>query len=281
VLKVPDRLLRAALPASVGAPARQQNHDSRNPDAQSSSGFPPPALRRAALHEVYAACEADASVATGFALALARQIRRERPLIWVRQDLLDAEAGFPNPPGLVEFGLDPAGIVRVRARDAQAALQAGLEAARCPSAGVAFIELWGETRALDLTASRRLALAAKTSGVVVLLARSAATPQPSAAETRWRVGAAPSRALPANAPGHPTFAIRLLRDRGGVAGREWRVEWNRDAGCFEDRTDVQAASRQPGGGAPLSRGMVPVSLDRPGAQGQRARDANPLLRDAG
>ncbi|MCQ4189807.1 hypothetical protein NEI07_09400, partial [Methylocystis sp. NLS-7] len=88
--------------------------------------------------------------------------------------------------------------------------------------------------------------------------RVSASPAPSAAASRWLVRAAPSRALAANAPGSAAFAIFLLRQRGGAAGQEqheWRVEWNRDRGAFEDRTfDASSLSGPvaslPVGGAP-------------------------------
>ena len=216
-----------------------------------------PSLSRAALHEFYAAAESDAAGTTGAALAFARLAAGDRTVLWVRHDLLDHESGAPYPPGLAEFGIDPARLIFVRARDVQAALQAGLDGARSAAPGAVVVELRGEAKALDLTASRRLALAAQASGTPVLLARSAAQPQPSAAQTRWRVRAAPSRALAANAPGHPAFFLSLLRHRGGQAPDEWHLEWNRDRGCFADAN-----------AAPLSRGMVPVSIDRPGGTGE-------------
>lgn len=213
-------------------------------------------LSRAALHEFYAAAEADAPATTGAALAFARLAADGRPVLWVRHEALDREAGAPYSPGLAELGIDPARLIFVRARDVQAALQAGLDGARCAAPGAVVVELRGEAKELDLTASRRLVLAARASGTSVLLARSAAQPQPSAAETRWRVRAAPSRALAANAPGHPAFYLSLLRHRGGRAPGEWHLEWNRDKGCFAD-----------GNAAPLSRGVVPVSFDRPRGAG--------------
>ena len=71
---------------------------------------------------------------------------------------------------------------------------------------------------LDLTASRRLALAAEQSGVTLLMLRLEAEPVPSAADTRWAVSAAPSQALEANAPGPPQLEIELLRRRVGPFG---------------------------------------------------------------
>jgi protein ImuA len=232
-------------------------------------------IARAALHEIYAPGTADLTAATGFAVGLAIRAAQQRPILWVRQDVLDAETGRLHPPGLAELGLDPARILLVRARDAQGVLRAGAEAARCSALGAVLIEPWGEPRLLDLTASRRLALAAEGSGVTVMLLRAVANPDPSAARTRWQVTALPSRALEANAPGDPAFNVTLLRHRGGLAECEWRVEWSRDRQCFEARTVFQDASeparpQRPPDAASLSQPVVPFPGDRPAAAGTAA-----------
>jgi protein ImuA len=194
---------------------------------------------------------------------------------------------MPHPAGLAELGFDPAHLLLIRARDAPSALQAGLEGARCAALGAVIIELRGETRAYDLTASRRLALAARASGVRVFMVRSAATPMPSAAETRWLARAAPSRALAARAPGnrapgHPAFHLVLLRARNGQEGLQHHLEWNRDAQRLESGLSASAdapAACQPDGGAsaPLSRRVVAVPVHRP----DTARDEAPPHRRAG
>ena len=231
-------------------------------------------LARAALHEVYASAGADLPAATGFAAALALRAAGTRPLLWVRQDFLAAEAGRLHPSGLAELGLDPAQVLLVRARDAEGVLRAGAEAARCSALGAALIEPWGEPRQLDLTASRRLVLAAEASGVMTLLLRVAPEPAPSAATTRWLVRALPSRPREANAPGDPAFSLRLLRHRGGLGECEWRVEWNRE------RRSFQEWSREGGGrqdAAPLSRPLVSIPGERPAASAKGA----PAWRRAG
>ncbi|CCJ06697.1 ImuA family protein [Methylocystis sp. SC2] len=225
-------------------------------------------ILRAALHEAYAGTAADAPAATGFALALARRSMagEGKPLLWARPEALSAESGAPYPPGLADIGLDPAAVAFIRVRDAREALQAGAEAARCASVGATLIELFGEARAYDLTASRRLALAAAAAGAPIFIARVAASPAPSAAASRWLVRAAPSRPLGGNAPGSAAFTVFLLRQRGGAAGQEsqeWRVEWNRDRGAFEDRTfDASSLSGPvaslPVGGAPDAVAPQPV-----------------------
>jgi protein ImuA len=222
-------------------------------------------LAPAALHELHAAADGIALSAAVLALAHAGG---SAPGLWVRHAALDRETGRPYPPGLGEFGLDPAQLILVRAWDALSALQAGLEGARCPGLSAVIIELWGETRAYDLTASRRLALAAKTSGVRVFVARIAAPPVPSAAETRWQLRGAPSRALAANAPGNPAFDLTLLRARNGQEGLSYHLEWNRDAGTFM-ASFVKAGIGSPAapppadGSPPLSGAVVPVLFDRP------------------
>lgn len=243
-------------------------------------------LARAALHEVYAAEVADLAAATGFALGIALRAGHtegeapERPILWARQDFVDAEAGRLHAPGLNELGLDPSRLLLVRARDGEGVLRAGAEAARCSALGAVLIEPWGEPRPFDLTASRRLALAAEGAGVPVLLLRVAAAEAPSAARTRWQVRALASRALEANAPGAPAFAVRLLRQRGGAAEREWRVEWDRDRRSFEERSIFDRSDRlapRTDHAAPLSRPLVPLSGD-----GQVAADGHDSgLRRAG
>jgi protein ImuA len=83
--------------------------------------------------------------------------------------------------------------------------------------------------------------------VTVLVLRIAGEVQPSAADTRWRVAAAPSIALEAEAPGAPMFDLELLRRRAGPPAGPWRVEWNRDESCFSEPIETI------GQGPPLSR----------------------------
>jgi protein ImuA len=244
-------------------------------DAQLHGG-----LARAALHEIYAAEVADAATTTGLAMAFAHRLARSRPVVWVRREFIDTEVGEPYQPGLAGLGFDASAVTFVRAHTAQETLQAGLEAARCNALGAVLIELWGETKALDLAASRRLVLAAKASGVSVLMACIASAPQPSAAETRWQVRSAPSRALAANAPGNPSFSLTLLRQRSGAAGQEWSLEWNCARGYFEDRS-MDAATFRQANGPPVSGPVVPVSLDRPDPVPAPERRVGQSLRRAG
>jgi protein ImuA len=189
-------------------------------------------LARGVLHEIHAEASADAASATGFAALLALRAAECKPIAWIRQDYADVEAGALHAPGLAELGIDPDRLILVRARNAADVLRASAEAVRCPALGAVLMEPWGEPKALDLTASRRLSLAAADSGVTLLLIRTAAQPSPSAATTRWSVRARLSAALEANAPGLPAFTLALLRHRAGVPAQRWDLEWDRDRLSF-------------------------------------------------
>jgi protein ImuA len=192
-------------------------------------------LARGRLHELFAAEPADAGSAGGFAAMLAcRMLTPGAPLLWLRLEEVERRGGRLHPPGLAEIGLDPGRLVLAVLPDPVALLRAAAEVMRCPEVGVAVIELWQSPRVLDLTASRRLAVAAEEVGVTALLLRAEAEPTPSAAQTRWSISAAASVALEADAPGWPAFDVELLRQRGGPAGGRWRLEWNRDLGEFRE-----------------------------------------------
>ena len=212
-------------------------------------------LLRGALHEIFARQILDEPSAASFAITLALRTAGERPILWVRQDFVGLETGEIYAPGLNELGLSPDRLILVRARDAPSVLRAGEEAARCPPLGAVLIEPWGNPKTLDLVASRRLALAAACSDVPLFMVRAGGTPAPSAAATRWSIAAAPSAALEADAPGHPAFAVSLMRDRVGSVGRNWIVEWDRDNRAFKDfGKDLQAGKDI----QKISGGMVPL-----------------------
>lgn len=192
-------------------------------------------LARAALHEIFAASPAHGPSATGFALGLALRAAPSAPVVWIRQRMLDQEFGRPYGHGIAALGLDPGRLVLVRARDAEAVLKATHDAARCGAVGVVLAEIWGTPRTLDLTASRRLSLAAAASGVTLIATRTAGVPAPSAAQSRWQVRALVSEAAEGGLPGLPAFLVTLLRHRAGIPQRDWPMEWDREHRRFRER----------------------------------------------
>jgi protein ImuA len=231
-------------------------------------------LGQASLHEIFAANPSDGLATTGFGLALATRARLSRagagPIVWVRQRLLDSEFGLAHGHGMATLGLDPARLLLVRVRDAADALRAAHDAVQCAAVGVVLAEIWGEPKVLDLTASRRLSMAAADSGVTILMTRIAADPEPSAAASRWQVGSAPSIPLAADAPGAPVFFATLLRHRAGLPPRRWRLEWDHDQCRFRDgsplprRLDAVPAGRTAAPPGDLQSAGEVVSLRRAG-----------------
>ena len=240
------KMLRAQIAA--GARARADDMPAMVPfghagiDAALGGG-----LMRARLHEIFAASLDDGGSAAGFAAMLGAQLARPGATIfWLREQAAEARGGCLHAPGLAELGIDPGRVILGVIDDALGLLRVAAEVVRCPDIDVAVIELWKNPRVLDLTASRRLAVAAQASGVTALMLRADAEPCPSAAQTRWSVASAIAAPLEASAPGYPTLDLNLLRQRGGAAGRSWHVEWNRDQGVFRE--------------AALPRAVVPLSV---------------------
>jgi protein ImuA len=190
-------------------------------------------LARARLHEIWPADLPDQAAATGFALILALRAAGPGGMIaWIAQDQKKGGIGPLYPPGLAEMGLDPGRVLFVDVPDAKALLRASGDVVRSPAIACTVIAPSDKAQGFELTATRRLTLFAENSGGTALLLRTADPHAPSAAATRWRVAAAPSRLLDAEAPGHPAFAIDLIRQRAGPPSADWTLEWQRDDAHF-------------------------------------------------
>jgi protein ImuA len=222
-------------------------------------------LSGSALHEIAATRETEIAAATGFALALAARaalaseassqrghsisaraghspeepgssarsnaaapnsIAPKRDAIWIAEDLSLAENGAPYGPGLHEAGIVPEHLITVAAAHGRDVLWAMEEALRCHAVGVVIGEL--RARDIDQVATRRLSLAAAAGNTFGLILRTAPDDTPSAAATRWIIGAAPSvpaRGGERSGIGPPRLVAHLVRNRRGHLGA-WIVEWN-------------------------------------------------------
>jgi len=204
--------------------------------------LPDGGLARSALHEVLAT--APGCGAAFCALLLART---GGTVLWIasgRDELL------AWPPGLARCGLAPANLILVRAGRWPDALWAMEEALRCPAVTGAVLALaWdtnrqaGDSR-LDLTATRRLQLAAEAGGALGLLLRpNTADPAPTAAVTRWRIGPLPTAEAGAGLD-EPRWQLELLRVRGGTPGGPWAVTWRAAEGRLDlERGETASAAR--------------------------------------
>ncbi|WP_431282484.1 ImuA family protein [Humitalea sp. 24SJ18S-53] len=234
---VPDRpsidqpALLAALRARVIRleGAGRAAHDTAAIPVCDGLGLPGGGLARATLHEILAA-----EPGCGAAFAAVLLARSGGTVLWIGAGT-DALTAWP--PGLARFGLLPAKLILLRAERWSDALWAMEEALGCPAvAGALLAPDWHAdpaAAALDLTASRRLQLAAEAGGGIGLLLRpDMANPPPSAAASRWRISAL-NAAGAGHGMGDPCWQLELLRLRGGRPGGPWAVTWRAAAGRME------------------------------------------------
>ena len=198
-------------------------------------------LERGTLHEVFARVGHE-TTASGFTAGLAMRVGEAKHVLWIRQDFSAAEFGELSATGLLELGLDPSRLLMLCVANADDALRAANDALSCAALGAVVVEIPGHPKILDMTASRRLTLAAAQKAVTVFLLRFAARPSFSTAETRWLVRAASSLGRDRNW-GQPVFQVELLRNRHGQTG-EWMMEWNGDERIFKTPGTINETANQ-------------------------------------
>lgn len=194
-------------------------------------------LAPGALHEIVSGDWRDAAAASFYALAMASRLARAR-----RGDLVilalksDArEAGLLYAPNGALGGVDARRIALCFAGDVETLLWAAEDAARSPSVAALIIETRKPHRLLNLTATRRLQLAAEVSGATPILLRSVNDNAASSAFRRLRVSSAPSVSAPydAAAPGRMRWRVEIERCRLGKRG-SWIVEWDNETGELKE-----------------------------------------------
>jgi protein ImuA len=214
-------------------------------------------LPRAALHEVAGegADREQGAAAAGFAALWLARLQESGPVLWIvragNRAAIDLHAH-----GLHQQRLDPKRLILVAAKRDDEALWAMEEGLKAKSLGAVL----GEIEKLDLTASRRLQLAAEAGGVTAFVLRrwrvmeraTRDAAQPIAAVTRWRVTSLP-------AENDLCWRIELTRCRGGKPGT-WIME--RADGSDEFRVQSERV-------APLSGDLAPLLGGRSLAAGAR------------
>ena len=173
-----------------------------------------PGLQAAVRHsEIFARGGEASGAGAALALALDQSHREhaERPWLWVQDKAARRLGGRPYRPGL------PAALrhrlIHVAANTPEDALFALEEGLRCRDLAFVVGEIAGNPRALGLTASRRLSLAAEKHGIPLWLVRLDAARDLGSARMRWEVRSAPSPRPHWNpaAPGTPSWSAELFR----------------------------------------------------------------------
>ncbi len=180
--------------------------------ARLDAALPEGGLALGALHEVAGggAGAVDGAAAALFAAGVVARV--PGIVLWcvTRPDLF--------APALDQAGLDPDRVIYVEAGSETTVLACFEEGLR--HGGLAGVV--AEVARLSMTASRRLQLAAESSGTIGIAVRrwrrateAADFGQPTAAVTRWRVSALPSTPLPVPGVGRARWFVELIRCRAG------------------------------------------------------------------
>jgi protein ImuA len=203
-------------------------------------------LALGALHEVAPPLPIHRGAAFGSTLApAARAVAEQRAeLLWIETLHAAAETGRPYGLGLDAYGVPPDRVLVVRVRRQADLLWVLEEALGSRGIAVAIAEI--ADAEIDLTATRRLALAARQGGGLGLIVRHRAAPEPSAALTRWQIAAARSPPDRFGGLGPSCFDLTLAKNRHGPCGR-WTVLWDHHDRAFQA----------------LSVGVAAASVDRP------------------
>ena len=207
-------------------------------------------LQGATLYEVSAAAPVHLGAAAGFALALAALANEPRKqTLWIATDFGNLETGALYGPGLNQFGLSTDHLLVAHVARPIDALFAMEEALKCRAIATVVAE-FSDTP--DLTATRRLALAARDGGGIALLLRHKASNAPSVARTRWQIAAAPSVPDEFGGLGRTAFTLSLTRNRRGPCGN-WTLTWDHHEHAF----------------SALSVGVAAAASDRPDRETRR------------
>jgi protein ImuA len=251
------------------------------------------------LHAIHPAMPGHEAAATAFALAMIQAFSAQdlpgqassgpsglsraplRPLLWVQAETASTESGSPSAPGLAALGVDPAGLVVVRAANALATLAAaemGLEEAGL--AGI-IVELPVRLPADMLKPGKRLSLRASQTRTPCLLLHATATPVEMPVASRWTVRS--RTPLAGRAAAMPDFTsafdLQLTKNRFGPLGR-WSLAWQSEpAGPpdlaplaqpnLHDRSDHPRFIFAPL--PPLPEPVAAASADRPPGASRRAQ----------
>lgn len=193
--------LRAEVDRLEGrTPHLSTSHGAEDQSIDLTSLFRPGRLAELSTHE-------DLMSADRLAVALGVMATRAGHILWIGTERDGTEVGLPYAPGLMDWGLDPARLLCVRAQNARDALWSAEEGLKTGAlAGVILSDV-----PMDLVASRRLALAARENQMICLVLATTRTSAP-AAQSRWRVRAEPGAYQNRHRVTRPRISLEAIKD---------------------------------------------------------------------
>ncbi len=220
-------------------------------------------LPSAGLVEIHGTSSRDCGAVTGLALALAgKKAGQAGLLIWIGTREIFREAGRPYAPGLAEqFGIRPESLILAEAAKLEDVLWIAEQAADLAAPAVIVVEAGARSRALDLTATRRLHRRALAAGHLMMLLRHAGRAVPTAAPVRLlAVSAAASPRTTLSGPlqgsiGPPAFGVSIDKSRFSSSS-VFVLEWDGEIRAFKERSHVPAAK--------ISGSLAAISADGAG-----------------
>ena len=259
--------MQALLTRLPPAAASHSGETGQPPESAKLFPFPQPGH----LHEAIPASPGDEAKAAAFLAGIARQLSPPGGvLLWIEEE--GFEHGELYAPGLASFGIEPAHVIFVRARKRMDALWAAEQGLKRQGT-IVLLELSARGKALDLTLTRRLALAAKADGSTALLLRGDlvhAPRTPSAAWTRWQIARAPARNPHVGELSALALTATLSRHRERPAGQRFFMEWISDERAFHIEalgSDLAAPADDGSDQASGEKGVVRPRNLQPGGLG--------------
>ncbi|WP_108660718.1 hypothetical protein [Acuticoccus kandeliae] len=198
---------------------------------------------RSGTHLFYSDSTSKIGATSGFvSFLLLHAALKSRRIVWVQRSG-PKEWGQIYGPGVEEMGGSPNDWISVLPDGQNHAIWAVEEALGSSAVGAVVAEI-GDLRALDLTATRRIALRSEQSGVPVYWV-GIGRPGHTAARTHWNIEPAKSEPQPlfASLLGDPEWVAALMKNRRGRCGAQ-RVGFSWRTGGFVEARLSQTLLRK-------------------------------------
>lgn len=168
-------------------------------------------------------------------------VSEERPILWISPRQAVREHGLPFGPGLLDWGIAPEHMILITPKTAQDALWTAEEGLKSGCLAGVIVE----NQDMDLTASRRLRLAAKEGSCPCMAISTAADPKAMTvpgADARWQILSVsspdPTYAKTRDTVGRPTLTLRCERHRHHREGTSFTTEYSHETSYLRPAAEL-------------------------------------------